>query len=150
MSEYKNCGLWKALESQTGSHAEECRTTLRAIMPEIQAVLASGGTSPKDFTLHDAGHSFRVAKRMGEVAGNILTNLTCFELSLLLLSAYLHDIGMTPEFKKVDAHFTYLLTAGLDRGAAFAHLQTDSERAARLYGRLGFEHCGGIDIYAVD
>jgi hypothetical protein len=57
---------------------------------------------------------------MGEVAGNILTNLTCFELSLLLLSAYLHDIGMTPEFKKVDAHFTYLLTAG-------KHCLTDQE-----------------------
>ena len=33
-------------------------------MPSIQTVLASGGTSPKDFTLHDEGHSFRVAERM--------------------------------------------------------------------------------------
>jgi len=66
---------------------------------------------------------------------------------------YIGGIGVVPSARRrgvAAALVTYLLTGGLDRGAAFAHLQTDSERAARLYGRLGFEHCGGIDIYAVD
>jgi len=79
-------------------------------MPQIQTVLASGGTSPKDFSLHDQGHSFRVAERMQAIAGDVIVILSAFELSLLLLSAYLHDIGMTPEFKKVHAHYNYLLT----------------------------------------
>ncbi len=89
-------------------------------MPKIQTVLSSGGTSPKDFTLHDAGHSFRVAQRMERVASDAMGALSPFELSLLLLSAYLHDIGMTPEVKKVDAHFNHLLTAK-------EHLLTDNE-----------------------
>ncbi|MGD0630941.1 MAG: hypothetical protein ABR987_16560 [Terracidiphilus sp.] len=41
-----------------------------------------------------------------------MDTLTSFELSLLILSAYLHDIGMTPEFNKVNAHYDYLLAGG--------------------------------------
>jgi predicted GNAT family acetyltransferase len=40
-----------------------------------------------------------------------------------------------------------LVTPGFERGARFAHLQTDADNAARVYERLGFEHFGGIDIY---
>ena len=67
-----------------------------------------------DFTLHDASHSFRVAQRMAEVAEPSLKHLSSFALSLLLLSAYLHDIGMTPELKKVRAHYIFLLTGQSD------------------------------------
>jgi len=97
-----------------------------SVMPMIQEILNSGGTSPKDFTLHDAGHSFRVAERMVEVAGSTMKILTAFELSLLLLSAYLHDVGMTPEFDKVNKHFTYLLTGkvGLLEPPEIADFQT--------------------------
>lgn len=63
-----------------------------------------------DFTLHDAEHSFRVAQRMTElIPPDVLPKLQAYELSLLLLSAYLHDIGMTPERKKVSGHYEYLL-----------------------------------------
>lgn len=112
VSDWKNCDLWKTLIARTDLHADECKTTLNRVMPKIQTVLAAGGTSAKDFTLHDEGHSFRVAQRMVVVAAQTLETLSSFELSLLLLSAYLHDIGMTPEFKKVDAHFTFILTGG--------------------------------------
>jgi len=110
LHDWKECVLWTVLESRQDSHSEDCRGTLRSVMPLIQTVLASGGTSPKDFTLHDHGHSFRVAERMRTIAGDVIDILSAFELSLLLLSAYLHDIGMTPEFKKVHAHYSYLLT----------------------------------------
>jgi hypothetical protein len=113
MSEFKDwtdCGLWKVLESRLDDHAQGCCTTLRRIMPTIQTVLAAGGTSPADFTLHDAGHSFRVAQRMEKIVGESIETLSDFEISLLILSAYLHDVGMTPELKKVDGHYTYLLT----------------------------------------
>lgn len=115
LHDWTECDLWKALESRQDAHSQDCRTTLSRIMPKIQAVLASGGTSPKDFTLHDAGHSFRVAQRMRAIAGDACNILSSFELSLLFLSAYLHDIGMTPEFKKVNAHYTYLLTGDRPR-----------------------------------
>jgi hypothetical protein len=129
MSELHNwdqCGLWKKLIDKEGNHAEECRTVLRSAMPDIQTILNSGGTAPTDFTLHDAEHSFRVAQRMLEVAGETAEILTEFELLLLLLSAYLHDIGMTPKFERVNKHYTYLLTGltGLLSDAETGELQT--------------------------
>jgi len=110
LHDWTECDLWGILSSQLDAHSEDCHVALSRIMPQIQMVLQSSGTSPKDFTLHDAGHSFRVAQRMRAIAGDVCDRLSSFELSLLLLLAYLHDIGMTPEFKKVHAHYTYLLT----------------------------------------
>jgi hypothetical protein len=110
LHDWNECALWQILSNRDDVHARECYTTLARVMPKIQSVLKSGGTSPKDFTLHDEGHSFRVAQRMREIAGDVTDVLSSFELALLLLSAYLHDIGMTPEFKKVEAHYQYLLT----------------------------------------
>jgi len=80
-------------------------------MPRVETVLAKGGTSPIDFTLHDADHSYRVAQRMAElIPSDVLQKLTSYELALLLLAAYLHDIGMTPEQRKVRLHYEHLLT----------------------------------------
>ena len=107
---WNECALWKILSDRDDVHARECRTTLERVMPKIEAVLKSGGTSPKDFTLHDEGHSYRVAERMRAITGDVTEILSSFELTLLIMSAYLHDIGMTPEFKKVQANYQYLLT----------------------------------------
>ncbi len=79
-------------------------------MPEIERVLNAGGTAALDFTLHDAEHSFRVAKWMAEIVGDdVLGKLSAYELALLLLSAYLHDIGMTPEQGRVQRHWRHLV-----------------------------------------
>ena len=102
--------IWKELEGKQGDVGEAAQTFLKEFMPKIEGVLTSGATSPKDFTLHDAEHSFRVAERMADIAGNILSELSIYELALLLLSAYLHDIGMTPKEGKVNNHYKYLLT----------------------------------------
>ena len=110
LRDWKQTALWRILESRMDSHAEECRTALRSLMPDIQDILVAGGTSQKDFTLHDAGHSFRVAERIVEVAGQTIEILSCFEITLLLLAAYLHDIGMTPRFDLVRRHYDYLLS----------------------------------------
>jgi hypothetical protein len=84
---------------------------LKQCMPVIETVLDAGGTAPQDFTLHDAGHSFRVAERMAEIIpADLLTSLSVYELALLLLAAYLHDIGMTPEQRKVRDHYNLLLS----------------------------------------
>ena len=49
-------------------------------MPRIEVILKSGGTSPNDFTLHDEGHSYRVAERMYAIAGDVVQILSSFEL----------------------------------------------------------------------
>lgn len=106
--------LWKQIQERTAEGDAE-RLLLQRAMPEIERVLRSGGTSPKDFTLHDEGHSFRVARRMVEIIPpETLAGLSAAELALLLLSAYLHDIGMTPEWGKVAAIRNYLMSEPTD------------------------------------
>ncbi len=74
-------------------------------------MLGKSGTAPADFTLHDDQHAFRVAERMVDLIGeDHLDPLSPFEIALLLLAAYLHDIGLTPERGLVSSIRTYLLT----------------------------------------
>jgi Histidine kinase-, DNA gyrase B-, and HSP90-like ATPase len=74
-------------------------------------VLSKGGTAPIDFTLHDEEHAFRVAQRIFELMPDtVAQKLGSFELCLLLLSAYLHDIGMTPTRDIVKRYHQYILT----------------------------------------
>lgn len=103
--------LWQELDARDEPEAEEVGTTLKRWMPRIQTILAAGDTGPKDFTLHDSQHAFRVAERMVQVMPDgVLAGLSPYELALLLLAAYLHDIGMAPEQGRVRAHYQLLLT----------------------------------------
>jgi len=109
--DWKNTKLWERLEEHTSSSASNVRSIVTTYLPRIQEVLRQGGTAQLDFTLHDNGHSFRVAQKMIDIIPKeSFLGLSPIELGLLLLSAYLHDIGMTPERKKVSAHYQYLLT----------------------------------------
>ena len=42
---------------------------------------------------------------------------------------------------------SWLLERGFAAGAELAHLNPDSDEAARLYGRLGFSELPGLDVY---
>ena len=112
LRDWRDTAIWSELETRCSLHADGVRATLITVMPGVQSVLHAAGTAPADFTLHDAQHSFRVAERMTDLlrVPNLLGQLTVHELALLLLSAYLHDIGMTPERSKILAHRQYLLT----------------------------------------
>ena len=108
---WKTTTIWQELSRKETAEADSVRAMLETCMPNIEKILASGGTSPLDFTLHDSGHAFRVAQRMAEIIpDDVLPQLSTYELALLLLSAYLHDIGMTPEQRKVQTLYTFLLT----------------------------------------
>jgi hypothetical protein len=110
-SRWKETKLWQFLEQHADKNKSACHLQ-EDCMNSIETVLNSGGTSPTDFTLHDGEHGFRVAERMAEIIPNeVLPQLSEHELALLLLSAYLHDIGMTPEKNRVAAYYRYLLTA---------------------------------------
>ena len=57
-----------------------------------------------EFTLHDGEHLFRVLSIMELLlSSNVIKNLSTPELQLLILSAFMHDIGMAPEEKDVLA-----------------------------------------------
>lgn len=103
--------IWTLLDGRDDALSKAVATGLRGLMPEIETVLDKANTQPKDFTLHDADHALRVARRMAEVAGpEALARLSSHELALLLLSAYLHDIGMAPDVGKVQALYQKLVS----------------------------------------
>jgi hypothetical protein len=103
--------LWKQLEKPEKPESDFVRTYLNSWMPLIQTLLAECGTTPTDFTLHDSQHAFRVAERMVDIMPtDVVTALSSFELALLLLSAYLHDIGMCPEQGMLKQYHGYVLT----------------------------------------
>lgn len=111
-SSWERTTLWKMIQEDRSPLASNVSTTLNSCMPYIQLILNKGGTAATDFTLHDGGHAFRVAERMCQIIlPEVLKALTVYELAFLLLSAYLHDIGMTPELKRVTAHYNFLLTS---------------------------------------
>ena len=111
--------LWKTIEkratAQGNNHASAFLPTLTQWMEKLHAIVSSGGTVPLDFTLHDAGHALRVAQRMEQLlTDSARKNLSDYELALLVLAAYGHDVGMTPERKKVQDHHRFLF--GHDTG----------------------------------
>jgi len=92
-------------------------------MDGIETILGKG-SSLKDFTLHDQDHSFRVAERMADIVlPDVLDKLSPFELAFLLFSAYLHDIGMTPEYSKVEQLYAHL-GGRPDSGLSAAEVET--------------------------
>src|SRR5262245_32318209 len=114
MDRWKSTDIWHELEkkAKADATATEAANVVAREMPHIVLLLNKGGTSDLDFTLHDRDHGYRVAQRMTDIIpADVLPQLSAYELTLLLLSAYLHDIGMTPERRKVSSHFQHLLTA---------------------------------------
>lgn len=106
--------LWELLQNSQAKEAERVRVMLEGEMPQIQALLSQGSTSPTDFTLHDSQHSYRVAQRMSELMPEAtLTGLSPYELALLLLAAYLYDIGMTPPQSLIN-QLTNLIVLGVE------------------------------------
>jgi hypothetical protein len=53
------------------------------------------------FTLHDGHHMVRTADLMGRILGPTLECLKLVEISLLLLAAHYHDLGMVPSSSEV-------------------------------------------------
>lgn len=105
--------LWRLLEDRAGS-AENVRHYARAWLVDVELLLAKAATVSLDFTLHDDDHSFRVAERMHElISEETLTRLSDYELALLLMSAYLHDIGMNPRRDVVRQVRDYLLSGDI-------------------------------------
>src|SRR6476646_602626 len=109
MQSWTDTRIWKQLASSSSPELPSIVGLLNQWMPDIERVL-NAGTAPLDFTLHDAEHSFRVANWMARIIpADVLPKLSAYELALLLLSAYLHDIGMTPEQARVQRHWRHLV-----------------------------------------
>lgn len=94
--DWQKTTIWQHLESM-GEAAEKTRHYVTSWLTQVERLLAKGGTAPLDFTLHDDEHSFRVAQRISQlIPDDTAKHLSDIEWALLLMAAYLHDIGMNP------------------------------------------------------
>ncbi len=67
-----------------------------SVVREIAPLLERIPENMPEFTLHNANHSAKVVELMGKIIpSDTLDHLNIIEISILIYSAYLHDIGMT-------------------------------------------------------
>jgi hypothetical protein len=133
MAAWHDLWLWRTLDSLTSPNDRAVAVIVAQVMPDVERVVKEPG--PKDFTLHDADHAARVAELMVDVMSEeVGEQLSAYELALLLLAAYLHDIGMAPQHALVAGHHRLLLTGD---GSA---LSPDDRRAFQDW--LDREHSG--------
>jgi hypothetical protein len=108
---WRTTKLWKELESRDDEPAPKLKHFLESTLPQVEKVLNKGDTMPGNFTLHEGDHSWRVAEWIADLAGaDLLREMSSDEIGLLLCSAYLHDIGMTPKLGKVRDNHDLLLS----------------------------------------
>lgn len=107
---WEDTRLWRALADRADEVSRNTRLVLSRVLPDVETVLDHGDSMPWNFTLHDSEHSWRVAERMADIAEGLLQEISPYDIGLLLMSAYLHDIGMTPPVGKVSSHFTYVIS----------------------------------------
>lgn len=109
-----------------------------AIIEVVTPLLQRIPENMPEFTLHDSSHSAKIVEIMGKILPDeVLNNLNTIELSLLILSAYLHDIGMTcdkMEKEKIilsDEEYSILFKSNLDKFSKYEqYLNEKNHRAA--------------------
>ena len=65
-------------------------------------------------------------------------------------AAYVAGVGVLPTARRrgvAAAMSGWLVAQAFAEGARLAHLQADSDEAARVYARLGFSPTGALDVY---
>lgn len=89
--------LFQRMENASNEiHQSQLAGNVKDICKEAANHLRKFYSFHKEFTVHDELHSCRVVILMGLVLGEQVKQLNAAECSLLILSAYLHDIGMVP------------------------------------------------------
>lgn len=87
--------LLQKKEKTDGFEASEVSSVVNKIVSESYPILQQVSRNFPLYTLHDPEHGFRVAENIFRlIPKRTLSNLNSIELSILLYSAYLHDIGM--------------------------------------------------------
>src|SRR5690349_8564784 len=82
-------------ERTDGFDASQVSACVNAVVTEAWPILQQVSRSFPLYTLHDPEHSFRVAENMYRIIPPAtFDTLNSVELSILLYSAYFHDIGM--------------------------------------------------------
>jgi ribosomal protein S18 acetylase RimI-like enzyme len=134
------------------------RLTLRAATPEDLHVLARIDAEAFGAPLEEArswlaprlgaaGCTVAIAELDGEAVG-MATALLTADRAGPAIGIFGVAVQSSARRRGVATALTdWLLGLGFAQGAALAHLNPDSDAAARLYERLGFVETRGLDVY---
>ncbi|WP_432405743.1 HD domain-containing protein [Wukongibacter sp. M2B1] len=117
----ENTILYEQLTVKEGND-HQLSELVKKIVSNVAPVLATVGNNMPEYTLHDANHSAKVVELMSRIIPeDVLGELNIIELTLLILSGYLHDIGMTcsneerEEIVKNDKEYEKLIIEDINR-----------------------------------
>ncbi len=100
-SKYKwqDTSLWNQLNRRNDSESVKLKKfSLESGLFDNAEKILDEQVAIVDLTLHNSQHAFRVAENMiSVIPARHLETLNSYEILLLLLSAYIHDIGMVPK-----------------------------------------------------
>lgn len=90
--------------SQERKERQKTITLINGISKEASELMKVTPTHFPEYTLHDETHLLSVTYLMGRIlsVSGSFENLSYIEITILILAAYLHDIGMAPNREKVD------------------------------------------------
>lgn len=108
------------------------------IVENVAPLLERVPENMREYTLHDPNHSAKVVENMGEIIPDeTMKHLNPIEVALLILSGYLHDVGMTcskEEKEKIiqsSAEFEILFKSDKDKYEKFQNAKAaDDHRVA--------------------
>jgi len=93
----KNLDFFKLLkkkEEEEGDEATLSKTVIN-VAKQVEPILGRIPVIFEEYTLHDISHSENVIKNMWKfIPAEVKETLNAMEMYLLILSAYLHDVGM--------------------------------------------------------
>lgn len=98
---YQKLALWSELERRTNLIRE------RGIMMDIIDMASQKLDKISEvypyYTIHTSIHSENIIRIMESLLGNRIENLSDIELVILILSAYIHDIGMYYDINEINS-----------------------------------------------
>jgi hypothetical protein len=110
-SSWEETKLWAAICQRTDASDAAVAAATSKAMTLLHTVVASADDPEGALTWHDPSHALQVAELISEIVSDEgLERLAAHELSLLLLGAYAHDVGQTPQVARSSAHYAHLLS----------------------------------------
>jgi molecular chaperone HtpG len=160
----QNAKLFKLLLQKEGDD-HQLSSRIVDVVKLVSPLLQRIPENMREYTLHDSSHSAKIVEIMGKILPDeVLDSLNVVEFSLLILSAYLHDIGMTCEkeeresiiesdedfkilFKSdVDILFKYeqYVLVGNNRAATFIQDQIFTEYLRRNHVKRSSDYISSV------
>lgn len=168
----KNSKLWNAIEEGSNKASDGDRASILALTEYAGDFLDRIIETFPNYTWHNRRHALNVVQIMDDLLGDFVPRLQPMECALLLICAFMHDIGMaltpnerellfeTHDFKKVPDfnHFrhqrpeTDLILLKLERDALGKQTSADANHKLRAIALdyCRWAHASRVDVYLRD